>query len=95
MINDTVYLRVFFENDSLHTQTIKDGNGHITSFYSNGVTKELYTFKNGLKTGLFEERTANGMLSISGSFKEGKKDSIWEFFSFLGNLEKKIAYKND
>ena len=95
VINDTVYLRVFFENDSLHTQTIKDGNGFIKSLYSNGVTKELYTFKNGLKTGLFEERTANGILSISGSFKAGKKDSIWEFYSFLGNLEKKIVYKND
>ena len=95
VINDTTYLRSFFENDSLHTQTIKDGNGFIKSFYSNGVTKELYTFKNGLKTGLFEERTANGMLSISGAFKTGKKDSIWEFYSFLGNLEKKIGYKND
>ena len=95
VINDTVYLRVFFENDSLHTQTIKDGNGFITSFYTTGITKELYTFKNGLKTGLFEERTANGMLSISGYFNDGKKDSIWQFYSYLGNIDKKIAYKND
>jgi len=95
VIKDSTYLRSFFENDSLHTQTIKDGDGFIKSLYTNGLAKELYTFKNGLKTGLFEERTANGMLSISGYFNDGKKDSIWEFYSFLGKLEKKITYKND
>ena len=54
VIKDSTYLRAFFENDSLHTQTIKDGDGFIKSLYTNGVAKELYTFKNGLKTGLFE-----------------------------------------
>lgn len=95
VINDTVFIRSYYVNDSLHTQTISNGNGFIKTFYLSGVTKEVYTFKNGLKTGLFEERTANGQLSISGSFMEGKKDSTWKFYNYSGILEKKIAYKND
>ena len=95
VINDTIYIRSYFEDDSLNKQTISNGNGFINTFYLNGVAKELYSFKNGLKTGLFEERTANGELSISGFFNVGKKDSVWRFYNYLGNLEKKIVYKND
>ncbi|NBR13195.1 MAG: hypothetical protein EBQ94_04860 [Flavobacteriales bacterium] len=93
--NDTIYVRSFWEEDSAHTQTIKDGNGYIKSFYVNGVTKEMYTFKDGLKTGLFEERTANGVLSVSGEFINGKKNGPWEFYQFDGQLEKKENYLND
>lgn len=95
VINDTVYLRSFWEEDSLQKQTVIDGNGYIKSFYTNGVTRELYTFKNGLKTGIFEERTANGVLSITGEFVNGKKNGSWEYYFFDGTLEKKENFVND
>jgi antitoxin component YwqK of YwqJK toxin-antitoxin module len=95
VINDTVYLRSFWEEDSLHKQTVKDGNGFIKSFYTNGVAKELYTFKEGLKTGIFEERTANGVLSVAGEFINGKKNGPWEYYFFDGTLEKKENFIND
>ncbi len=93
--NDTIYVLQYWENDSSHTQTITNGNGVIRAFYTNGVVKESYTFKNGLKTGPFEERTANGVLSVSGEFLMGKKNGVWEFYEYMGLLEKKIEYKND
>ncbi len=95
VINDTVYLRTFWEEDSLHTQTINGGNGFIKSFYTNGVVRELYTFKDGLKTGIFEERTANGVLSIAGEFVNGKKNGTWEYYFLDGTLEKKENFIND
>lgn len=93
--NDTVYLKAFWQADSTHLQTVKDGNGQIISYYIDGVVKEFYTFQNGLKTGPFEERTANGVLSIGGAFKNGKKDGLWEFYRFDGVLEKKVGYETD
>ncbi len=93
--NDTVYIRSFFQADSLNTQTIKDGNGFIESFYLNGIKKESYKLMNGLKNGLFEERTANGEVSVVGYFNSGRKEGAWEFFDYFGHLEKKIVYKND
>ncbi len=93
--NDTVYLQAFWKEDSLHQQTIKDGNGQIINYYIDGVIKEFYTFQNGLKTGPFEERTANGVLSVSGFFQSGKKDGLWEFYRFDGMLEKRVGYQAD
>jgi len=95
VIDDVIYLRAFWEEDSLHTQTVKEGNGFIKSFYTNGVAKELYTFKDGLKTGIFEERTANGVLSVAGEFIKGKKNGPWEYYFFDGTLEKKESFVND
>lgn len=93
--NDTIYLLSFWQEDSLHQQTIKDGNGQIINYYIDGVIKEFYTFQNGLKTGPFEERTANGVLSVGGAFLNGKKDGVWEFYRFDGVLEKRVGYTAD
>ncbi len=93
--NDTVYLQSFWKDDSTHSQTIINGNGQIANYFVNGVVKESYTFKDGLKTGPFEERTANGVLSVGGSFEKGKKDGIWEFYNFFGILEKRVGYHLD
>ena len=93
--NDTIYLMEYWEEQPLHNQTITNGNGKILSYYIDGVVKEFYTFQNGLKTGPFEERTANGVLSVSGAFINGKKDGIWEFYSYDGALEKQVGYSQD
>jgi len=95
VIDDVIYLRSFWTEDSLNKQVIKDGNGIIKSYYTNGVTKELYTFKDGLKNGIFEERTANGVLSVAGEFINGKKNGTWEYYFFDGTLEKKEGFVND
>lgn len=93
--NDTVFLMQYWENDSVQTQTIKDGNGYIQTFYSSGSTKEHYTFENGLKTGPFTEYTAGRMLSVGGEFLKGKKHGTWVFYNVNGILEKKISYNKD
>ncbi|MEN9699563.1 MAG: hypothetical protein RLZZ301_761 [Bacteroidota bacterium] len=92
---DSTYLMEYWEADAAHKHTITNGNGTIKTYYIDGVVKELYTFQNGLKTGPFEERTANGVLSISGHFQLGKKDGIWEFYQYDGLLEKRIGYQLD
>lgn len=93
--NDTVYLQAFWQADNAHKQTIKDGNGQIITYFVDGTVKEFYTFQGGLKTGPFEERTANGVLSVGGAFNKGKKDGIWEFYRFDGVLEKRVGYQTD
>lgn len=95
VLNDTVFLMNYWENDSIQTQTIKDGNGYIQTFYTNGSKKEYYTFEKGLKTGPFSEYTARGILSVGGEFLEGKKHGTWVFNNLNGILEKKITYKKD
>ena len=93
--NDTVYLVEQYQQDSLHTQLIEDGNGEIKKYYVSGGLKEFYTFTNGLKTGPFEERLANGIISVRGQFNNGLKDSKWYFYSPLGEIENIIEYHLD
>ena len=93
--NDTIYLIDHFLNDSSHTQLISNGNGTIKTYYVSGGLKENYTYTNGLKTGPFEERLANGIISINGRFNEGKKDGRWTFYFPNGRIEKCVHYEND
>lgn len=93
-IKDTVsYMLSFYYSDSLHTQTIKDGNGYLEEFYTTGALKSYYPYKNGLKDGAFEERSIYGYLTLSGSFKEGLKDSTWTYAYYTGETEKISNYK--
>lgn len=93
--NDTTYLMNYWEEDSLHTQSIKDGNGYLKSYYVSGRIKENYTFVNGLKSGYFEERTANGAIAVRGNFEMGKKSGEWLVFNLGGAIEKRMNYSND
>lgn len=93
--NDTTYLISYFEADSLHKQTVNQGNGWVSTFYNSGQIKESYGFKNGLRHGHFAEYLASGIISISGSFWTGKKDSIWDFYFADGRLEKTFGYIKD
>lgn len=93
--NDTVYLIDHYTSDTLHSQVVKAGEGEIKSFYVSGGLKEFYTYSQGLKTGPFEERLANGIISILGSFNRGLKDGKWTFYFPNGRIEKCVNYKKD
>jgi antitoxin component YwqK of YwqJK toxin-antitoxin module len=87
------YVMEFYLPDSLHTQTIKDGEGELTTYYTTGRVKEWYNYKNGLKNGKFEELSIYGYPTLLGSFKDGEKDGKWEFFYYRGAKEKESTYK--
>jgi len=90
---DTIdYVRAYWLPDSLHTQTVIDGTGEMLTFYTTGDQKEWYNYKNGLKNGPFEEYSTYGFVTISGSFKEGLKDSLWSYAYYTGALEKTSTY---
>tara|TARA_B110000908_G_C10268041_1_gene466827 strand:+ start:8099 stop:9784 length:1686 start_codon:yes stop_codon:yes gene_type:complete len=93
--NDTVYLIDHYLNDSAHTQVVELGSGVIKSFYISGGLKENYTYSEGLKTGPFEERMANGIISVMGQFQYGLKDGKWNFYFPNGRIEKSINYYLD
>jgi antitoxin component YwqK of YwqJK toxin-antitoxin module len=93
--NDTTYLLSYFDSDSAHTQTVINGNGVVNTFYSFGGLKESYTFKNGLRDGLFFENLASGQTSIAGAFLAGKKQGDWIFYFSDGSIEKKQGFKQD
>jgi len=94
-IIDTVnYVREFWLPDSLHTQKVINGNGEFVTFYTTGRPKAWYHYKEGLKNGPFEEYSVHGYTTISGSFKEGLKDSMWSFWYYTGALEKTSVYSN-
>ncbi len=95
VISDTTYTMEYWENDKQHTQTIKSGEGFISTYFVTGIPKERYQFVGGLKNGPFEERVANGRVSVSGFFKNGKKDSTWLFYDQDGYLDKQMGYALD
>jgi len=87
-------LKEFWKDDSLHTRTIKNGTGIKTTFYPNGKVKEFYNYKDGLRDGIFEERSINGYLFLTGFFKQERKEGEWRCFYYTGDLEKISNYKN-
>ncbi len=95
VIDSVDYVWEFYLPDSLHTQTITEGNGEMTTFYTTGKVQEWYNFKNGLKDGEFEELSIYGYPTLTGSFREGKKDGEWRYFYYTGDLEKVSHYEDD
>ncbi|AEA43330.1 toxin-antitoxin system YwqK family antitoxin [Fluviicola taffensis] len=92
---DTIrYMRQFWMPDSLHTQKIFDGTGEYLTFYDTGMEREWYNYKNGIKNGPFEEFSIYGYLLINGNFKNGEKDSTWNFYYYTGKREKISNYLN-
>ena len=85
----------FWMNDSIHTQTIKDGNGSTTSYFKSGKIKEVFQVQNGLKNGPFKEYSARGALLVDGIFKNGFKDSCWITYYTNERAEKMACYKQD
>ena len=93
--NDTTYLLEYFENDSLHTQTVFSGKGQVNTYFTFGGLKESYTFNHGLRDGPFIELLASGRTSIEGGFIGGKKHGEWVFYFANGNVEKKQGFIQD
>ncbi len=93
--NDTIYLLEMYADDSAHTQLIEDGNGRIEEYYISGGLKEFYTYMDGLITGLFEERLANGTITVQGEFYKGLKHKRWTYYSRTSELEEIINYQYD
>src|SRR5690606_3505884 len=88
------YMVSFWMPDSLHTQTITEGNGEMMTFYTTGALKEWYNYKGGLKDGAFEEWSIYGYQTLKGSFKEGQKDGEWVYAYYTGDKEKVSNYKD-
>ncbi|MGV3631970.1 MAG: toxin-antitoxin system YwqK family antitoxin [Bacteroidota bacterium] len=94
-IDSTKYLQQFWLPDSLHTQTLTNGNGLATHFYNTGTLKSYYNYKNGLPDGEFVERSIYGYDLLTGSFQEGKKQGEWKYYYYTGDLEKISHYENN
>ena len=95
VVMDTVYTLAYWDESKNHLQTINKGNGYIKTDYLTGGLKEKYQFVGGLKTGPFEERLANGRISIKGEFEKGKKEGTWTFYNASGEIDKQLNYHKD
>jgi len=94
IIHDTSFVWSFWLPDSLHTQTVIDGNGELAVYFTNGNLKEWYSYKDGLKHGPFAEGSVYGYYLLKGTFHENQPDGEWRYFYYTGDLEKISHYKN-
>lgn len=92
IVDSTRYVQSFWQNDSLHIQTIVDGNGDMADYYNNGLLKQRYHYKSGLQDGAFLEKSIFGDTSLSGSYTKGKKSGEWKYYYYTGKLEKVCNY---
>lgn len=95
IIDSVNYVREFYLPDERHTQTIINGEGEMTTYYTTGGVKEWYNFKGGLKDGAFEELSVYGYITLQGEFREGKKNGEWKYYYYTGDLEKVSHYTDD
>jgi len=64
------------------------------SYYSNGNLSAKGHYKNGVRSGYWEQYYTNGNLWYKGSYKNGKKVGYWEYYYYDGNLDETIFYAN-
>lgn len=88
LIGGVNYIHSFWLPDSLHSQTIIDGNGELATYFTTGTVKEWYNYKNGLKDGVFEERSIYGYSMLTGYFKLGKRTALGPMPTIQGILKK-------
>jgi uncharacterized protein len=93
-IDTTRYVWSFWLPDSLHTQTIIEGNGEMTTYFPTGTVKEWCNYKKGLPDGECLERSIYGYDILAGSFKEGVKVGTWKYYYYTGKIEKIANYEN-
>jgi len=93
VVDSISYAWEFYAADTLHTQTLKNGNGEIAEYYTNGRLKSWYNYKDGLRHGVFEEASVHGYYLMKGSFVENKPDGKWEYYYYTGDIEKITHYK--
>ena len=79
IIDSTKYVRSFWLEDSLHTQTIVAGTGEMPTYYNNNRLKERYIYENGILNGPFLEKRISGDSLISGTYLQGKKTGEWRY----------------
>ncbi|MFM7661864.1 MAG: toxin-antitoxin system YwqK family antitoxin [Bacteroidota bacterium] len=94
-VSGVCFIDNFWINDSLHTQTIKNGFGSTKSYFKSGKIKEVFQIVEGLKNGVYQEYSARGSLLIDGYYKNGFKDSCWYTFFTNQQIEKIACYKQD
>lgn len=94
IIDQESFVWEFYQPDSLHTQTVTEGDGYLSIFYTNGNLKEEYFYENGMKQGPFKEGSVYGYYLLRGNFKENKRDGKWEYFYYTGDLEKISHYQD-
>lgn len=92
IVDSTRYVKSFWKDDSLHTQTVTDGTGLMELNYNTGFLKERYSYRNGILDGPFLEMNIFRDSSLSGSYANGRKTGEWRFFYYTGKLEKIVNY---
>jgi antitoxin component YwqK of YwqJK toxin-antitoxin module len=92
VIDSLSYVREFFLPDSLHTQTVVEGNGELLVYYQTGRLKEYYQYQDGLKHGKFEEYSIYGYPLLTGEFKNGLQQGKWTYGFYTGQTEKICNY---
>lgn len=71
-------------------------NGPIKFYYENGNIKREGQIKNdSIFYGQWKNYFFNGQLEAKGIFVNSEMDSIWEFYSEDGRLDRKVEYHND
>ena len=74
---------------------LKDGNGIVLEYHSNGALKFIGEYLNGEKNGEGKEYNEDKKLIFEGNYLNGKKNGEGIEYGFYGNVQFKGEYKND
>ena len=69
-------------------------NGKWIILSNDSSLKELITYKNGYKDGLYKSFFFDGQIAIKGYYKDGLKHGRWQYYSQKGFKGSSFLYKN-
>ena len=75
---------------------IHDGllDDSTTIYYPSGAIKEVRSYKNGVKNGIWKTWNEAGLKTAEAGFKDGKKDGAWYVWDDQGTKRYEMYYKN-
>ena len=74
------------------TQTLKDGNGTLRTYYGSGALQEESNYLLGVRSGPFVELFPAGNPKAKGEYRSGLKHGLWEYWGTNGEIEKREGY---
>jgi len=94
-LKDTVVLEKYENGSVKKNYTILSEGYKVVSYYETGEISEIGYFNtNKEKSGEWVSYYKDGKVNSKASFKNDKKDGIWEFYDLTGKMTMTINYVN-
>lgn len=93
--NDTLLSRTYWNPKKWLKRVFYDADSNLTrikNYYEDGKTICEINYKDGVQDGKAQTWSPGGVLIYDFFYRQGKRDSVWYYYDYYGNMIKKEVY---